>query len=107
MTGFAYRIDNGHAAPIPIREAVEAKARLVWVHLETNDAVAQRWLRDAAHLGDYVIDALTATETSPRCSAFSGRGWDRRVAFACAIPSTASAPTRSSARATVPRVGSR
>ena len=69
MTGFAYRIDNGHAAPIPIREAVEAKARLVWVHLETNDAVAQRWLRDAAHLGDYVIDALTATETMPRCEA--------------------------------------
>ncbi|GAA3259622.1 hypothetical protein GCM10020258_21540 [Sphingomonas yabuuchiae] len=69
MTGFAYSIDGGQAEAIPIRAAVEAKARLVWVHLETNDAVAQRWLRDSAHLADYVIDALTAAETRPRCEA--------------------------------------
>lgn len=69
MTGFAYRIDGGKAEAIPIREAVAAEGRLVWVHLETNDAVAQRWLRDAAHLPDYVIDALTAAETRPRCEA--------------------------------------
>ncbi|MGE7205849.1 zinc transporter ZntB [Sphingomonas sp. NPDC019816] len=69
MTGFAYRIDKGQVEPIGVREAVSVEARLVWVHLETNDAVAQRWLRDSAHLPDYVVDALTATETRPRCEA--------------------------------------
>jgi len=69
MTGFAYRVDQGQATTIPIREAVATQARLVWVHLETNDAVAQRWLSDSAHVGDYVVDALTATETRPRCEA--------------------------------------
>lgn len=69
MTGFAYRIDEAKAEAIGVREAVGTQARLVWVHLETNDAVAQRWLRDAAHLPDYVVDALTATETRPRCEA--------------------------------------
>ncbi|MFE8585190.1 zinc transporter ZntB [Sphingomonas sp. NCPPB 2930] len=69
MTGFAYRVDQGQATTIPIREAVATQARLVWVHLETNDAVAQRWLSDSAHIGDYVVDALTATETRPRCEA--------------------------------------
>ncbi|MET3436834.1 zinc transporter ZntB [Sphingomonas sp. 1185] len=69
MTGFAYRVDQGQATTIPIREAVATQARLVWVHLETNDAVAQRWLNDSAHVGDYVVDALTATETRPRCEA--------------------------------------
>ncbi|MDR6114081.1 MULTISPECIES: zinc transporter ZntB [unclassified Sphingomonas] len=69
MTGFAYRVDQGQATTIPIREAIATQARLVWVHLETNDAVAQRWLSDSAHVGDYVVDALTATETRPRCEA--------------------------------------
>ena len=69
MTGFAYRLDKGQAEAIGVREAVSVDARLVWVHLETNDAVAQRWLHDSAHLPDYVVDALTATETRPRCEA--------------------------------------
>ncbi|WP_343526612.1 zinc transporter ZntB [Sphingomonas sp.] len=69
MTGFAYRIENGAAQAIDVRQAVSDKARLVWVHLETNDAVAQGWLRDDAHLSHYVVDALTATETRPRCEA--------------------------------------
>jgi len=69
MTGFAYRVDQGQATTIPIREAIATQARLVWVHLKTNDAVAQRWLSDSAHVGDYVVDALTATETRPRCEA--------------------------------------
>ncbi|CAM3140404.1 MULTISPECIES: zinc transporter ZntB [Sphingomonas] len=69
MTGFAYRIDGGKAEAVPIRDAASAQGRLVWVHLETNDAVAQRWLRESAHVADYVVDALTATETRPRCEA--------------------------------------
>ncbi|WP_322964718.1 zinc transporter ZntB [Sphingomonas fuzhouensis] len=69
MTGFAYRIDGGQAEAIPIREAVSTQGRLVWTHLETNDAVAQRWLGESAHIGAYVVDALTATETRPRCEA--------------------------------------
>ena len=56
MTGFAYSIDGGQAEAIPIRAAVEAKARLVWVHLETNDAVAQRLqaIRIEAHYAELV-----------------------------------------------------
>ncbi|MET4897744.1 zinc transporter ZntB [Sphingomonadaceae bacterium jetA1] len=69
MIGFAYRIDDGRAEAIGVRAAIDTRARLVWVHLETNDAAAQDWLRDAAHLPDYVVDALTATETRPRCEA--------------------------------------
>jgi zinc transporter len=69
MSGFAFRITDGKAARIEIKEALRVEADLVWVHLSTNAEQAQSWLSDEAKLQDYVVDALTATETRPRCEA--------------------------------------
>ena len=68
MSGFAYRID-GKAERIDIKGAQGRGAALVWVHLSTNNEHAQTWLTDEAKLPAYVVDALTATETRPRCEA--------------------------------------
>lgn len=70
MSGFGYRITSGTATRVDVGEALGCSADLVWVHLSTNAEKAQAWLRDEAKLPDYVVDALTATETRPRCEAF-------------------------------------
>ena len=67
MSGFGYRIVGGKAERVEIKAALEGEAELRWVHLSTNDERAKTWLRERAHLDDYVIDALTADETRPRC----------------------------------------
>lgn len=69
MSGFGFRITDGHAERVDVREACRMEADLTWIHLLTTDERAQSWLRDEAHLADYVIDALTATESRPRCEA--------------------------------------
>ncbi len=69
MSGFGFRITDGHATRIEIKDALTSDADLIWVHLSTNAEHAQSWLRDDAALQDYVVDALTATETRPRCEA--------------------------------------
>ncbi|KQM53298.1 magnesium transporter CorA [Sphingomonas sp. Leaf208] len=69
MSGFAFRIVDGKATRVDVKEALTCTADLVWVHLSTTAEHAQAWLRDEAKLLDYVIDALTATETRPRCEA--------------------------------------
>jgi zinc transporter len=40
------------------------------VHLSTTEARAQDWLREEAQLPEYLVEALTASETRPRCEAF-------------------------------------
>ncbi|WP_267378295.1 MULTISPECIES: zinc transporter ZntB [unclassified Sphingomonas] len=70
MSGFGFRITGGEAVRVDVKEALGCTADLVWVHLSTNAEAAQTWLRDEAKLSDYVVDALTATETRPRCEAF-------------------------------------
>lgn len=70
MSGFGYRIVGGKAERVEVKAALSQEAELVWVHLSTNDEHAQAWLRDEAKLQDYVVDALTAVETRPRCEAF-------------------------------------
>ena len=70
MSGFGYRIAAGKAERVEIKAALADGADLVWVHLSTTDEQAQAWLRDEAHLDEYVIDALTADETRPRCEKF-------------------------------------
>ena len=70
MSGFGYQITAGKAKRVDVKEALGAEAELVWVHLSTNEEKAQAWLRGEAKLSDYVVDALTATETRPRCEAF-------------------------------------
>ncbi len=67
MTGFAYRVKGTDITRTEATAALCADCELIWVHLATNDAEAQAWLLHQAQLPDYVVDALTATETRPRC----------------------------------------
>ena len=53
-----------------IKDALSAQSGFVWVHLTTNNEHAQDWLANTAKLDDYLVDALTATETRPRCEQF-------------------------------------
>ena len=69
MSGFGFIVAKGVATRIAIKDALAAEGDLVWVHLATNEEHAQTWLREVAKLENYVIDALTATETRPRCEA--------------------------------------
>jgi zinc transporter len=69
MSGFAYRVRNSRAERVEIKQALESEADLIWVHLTTNNEHAQAWLTDEAKAPDYIVDALTATETRPRCDA--------------------------------------
>ncbi|WP_174280672.1 CorA family divalent cation transporter [Sphingomonas bacterium] len=71
MSGFGYRIDrDGTAARIEVDETLAADAPLIWTHLSTTTGQAQTWLRDEAKLQPYVIEALTAAESRPRCEQF-------------------------------------
>lgn len=69
MSGFAYRIGNGAAQKIPVKDAMSGSSAMVWVHLTTTAEHAEGWLRDVAKLPDYVVDPLIAQETRPRCDA--------------------------------------
>ena len=70
MSGFGYRINDTHAERVDVKAALDGEAELAWVHLSTNDERAQAWLTERAGLDRYVVDALTATETRPRCEQF-------------------------------------
>lgn len=67
MTDFAYRICGDHVSRVALPEALAGPCDLVWVHLADNDDESQAWLTTQAGLTDYVVEALTATETRPRC----------------------------------------
>jgi len=69
VTHFAYHVAHGKAERMSSERALAAQGGLVWIHLATNNAEAQAWLADKAGLGDYLVDALTAAETRPRCDA--------------------------------------
>ena len=71
MSGFGYRINPGRAERVAPDAALTCSDQLVWIHLATTAEEAQAWLRDRAGLEAYVVDALTATETRPRCEQFS------------------------------------
>lgn len=70
MSGFGYRVLGGKVDRVAVEEALPCMADFVWVHLNSNEGDTLAWLRDTAGLDDYVVDALTATETRPRCEAF-------------------------------------
>ena len=71
MSGFGYRIEpDGTASRVDVKAALHGDAPLTWVHLSTTAEHAQQWLRDEAGLQPYVVDALTAAETRPRCEQF-------------------------------------
>lgn len=67
MSGFAFLVDGATVSRLPPREAIARTAELIWVHLTSSDAEAQAWLAGEAALPDYVVEALTASETRPRC----------------------------------------
>ena len=74
MSGFGYRISDSRGTRVDIKDALDGDADLapdlIWVQLSTNDERAQTWLAERAGLDPYVVDALTATETRPRCEQF-------------------------------------
>ncbi|WP_375397540.1 zinc transporter ZntB [uncultured Sphingomonas sp.] len=71
MSGFAYRVDGaGKVTKTDIKQALDGADRFVWVHLSTNNEHAQDWLANIAKLDDYLVEALTASETRPRCEQF-------------------------------------
>jgi len=68
MSGFAFQVSAaGKASRCDIKDALKARSGFVWVHLTTNNEHAQDWLANTAKLEDYLVDALIATETRPRC----------------------------------------
>lgn len=69
MGGFAYAIDGGKATEIPLHDGPQHKAEFIWIHLSVTNEQAQAFLGKDAGLPDYVISALTAVETRPRCDA--------------------------------------
>jgi zinc transporter len=69
VTGFAYRVAEGKAERLDIKAAMDATGQLIWIHLTSNNELAQSWLSETAGLPDYVVDVLTTTESRPRCDA--------------------------------------
>jgi zinc transporter len=70
MSGFAYVVRDGKVEKPILKQALgNHDAGLTWIHLTTNDERAQAWLSGEAGLSQYIIDALTAAETRPRCDA--------------------------------------
>ncbi|MBS0478188.1 MAG: zinc transporter ZntB [Proteobacteria bacterium] len=71
MSGFAFQVGAaGKVTKCDVKDALAARNGFVWVHLNTNNEHAQDWLANTAKLDDYLVDALTATETRPRCEQF-------------------------------------
>jgi len=70
VSGFGYRIDEDGARRVDIRDALEPAPGMVWIHLSATNAEAAAWLREQAGLPEYLVEALTAQETRPRCDGF-------------------------------------
>jgi zinc transporter len=70
MSGFAYVVNDGKVDSPPLKQALGKPGSLVWIHLSTNDERAKTWLGGEAKLSPYVMDALTASETRPRCDPY-------------------------------------
>lgn len=67
MSGFAFVVTRGGVRETTPEAAVGTRRGFVWIHLTNRDDHVQAWLRDTARLDHFVIDALTALETRPRC----------------------------------------
>jgi zinc transporter len=60
---------DGRVQSLDRDAALAATGPLIWVHLDRDNADTLAWLEGAARLPEAAIDALTATETRPRCEA--------------------------------------
>ena len=69
MVGFAYRVAEGKAERLPVEAADRADGDLVWIHLATTGDHGRDWLESRAHVPAIVVEAMTASETRPRCEA--------------------------------------
>lgn len=69
MSNFAFAVSSGIAQEISVANALTAKCDLVWIHLHSEGDDAHRWLIEQARVPALVADALTATESRPRCEA--------------------------------------
>ena len=69
MKQFAYIDDAAGVRAVSPDEAAKANgaARLIWIHLAVNDPATMPFLVERLGLDDIVANALTATETRPRC----------------------------------------
>ncbi|MCP3732861.1 zinc transporter ZntB [Sphingomonas sp. MG17] len=72
MSGFAFVVSRSGVRETTPEEAVRARRGFMWIHLTNRDDHVQLWLRDTAGLEHFVIDALTALETRPRCDQIDG-----------------------------------
>jgi zinc transporter len=72
MSGFAYVVTRSGAREMTPEEAVRVRRGFVWIHLANRDDHVQAWLRETARLEPFIIDALTALETRPRCDQVDG-----------------------------------
>ncbi len=72
MSGFAFIVSRQGVRETTPEAAVRARRGFVWIHLTNRDDHVQAWLRDTAGLAHFVIDALTALETRPRCDQIDG-----------------------------------
>ncbi|KQN71405.1 zinc transporter ZntB [Sphingomonas sp. Leaf62] len=73
MTCSAWHIEGGKATPVDPLTAIDTTGGFTWIHLHGEGDQVALWLRDHAHLPEYVIEPLTAVETRPRCDAI-GKG---------------------------------
>jgi zinc transporter len=71
MKQFAYVDDGATVSTLEPREAAAANgiSRLVWIHLDQNEAGTRPFLAQNLGLNDIVVNALTALETRPRTEA--------------------------------------
>ncbi|MCH4894192.1 MULTISPECIES: CorA family divalent cation transporter [unclassified Sphingomonas] len=69
MAGYAYIVGDAEVTKATPDAAIVASGKLVWIHLHETTQAARDWLINVAKLSELAADALTATETRPRCDA--------------------------------------
>lgn len=72
MSGFAYVVGRTGVRETSPSEALAVRRGFVWIHLTSREEEVQHWLLDTARLDRFVIEALTALETRPRCDQVDG-----------------------------------
>lgn len=72
MSGFAYVVARTGVRETDPAGALAARRGFVWIHLTSRDGEVQSWLSLSARLDRFVVDALTAIETRPRCDQVDG-----------------------------------
>lgn len=72
MSGFAYVVTRAGVRETDPASALAVRRGFVWIHLTSRDDEVQSWLTLSARLDSFVVDALTAIETRPRCDQIDG-----------------------------------